>query len=280
MAGEVRVGTSGWQYDDWRGEVYPPGVGPGKWLSHYVGWFPTVEVNATFYRLARETAAERWRDTAPPGFEFVLKGSQFITHRLKLRGAHEAVGRFFAPLVPVLERTAVILWQLPPNFRRNLDRLREFLELLPPTHRYAFEFRDDDWFHPDTYALLDAHGAAHVWLSSSLTRRHELVATGDHVYVRFHGLSEDAYRHDYRDDELRPWAERLREVAAAGTAAWVFFNNDAAGHAVRNARRLVAMLGEAARPWPPPSLDPLSVLEADGGVVDLRHSDRATLPGR
>ncbi|MFA9443995.1 DUF72 domain-containing protein [Egicoccus sp. AB-alg6-2] len=270
MAGEVRVGTSGWQYDDWRGTVYPPGVGPARWLSHYVGWFPTVEVNSTFYRLARETAAERWRATAPPGFEYVLKGSQFITHRLKLKNAHEAVGRFFAPLVPVLERTSVVLWQLPPNFKRNLDRLDRFLDLLPPTHRYAVEFRDDDWFHPDTYALLDHHGASHVWLSSSLTRRHESVATGDHVYLRFHGLSERAYRHDYTDAELLPWVERLRGVAEAGTPAWVFFNNDYEGHAVRNARRLIELLGDAARPWPPADYDVIALPEHQGTTLPPR----------
>jgi uncharacterized protein YecE (DUF72 family) len=251
MAGEVRVGTSGWQYDDWRGTVYPEGVGQARWLAHYVTWFPTVEVNATFYRLAKETSARRWHDTAPPGFEFALKGSQFITHRLKLKDAEGAIERYFTPLAPVLSRTAVVLWQLPPRWRRDVARLDAFLAALPTTVRHAVEFRDDDWFHPDTYAVLDAHGAAHVWLSSRMTRRHTEVATGDHVYVRFHGLSEDAYRHDYTDAELAPWADRLREVAAEGRPAWVYFNNDYDGHAVRNARRLIEMLGDAATPWPP-----------------------------
>jgi uncharacterized protein YecE (DUF72 family) len=252
MTGEVRVGTSGWQYDDWRGGVvYPEGMGPKRWLGHYASRFPTVEVNATFYRLARESAVERWRDAVPPGFEFVLKGSRFITHRLKLREAEGAVERFFAPLRPVLDRTAVVLWQLPPNFKRNLERLDGFLAGLPPGVRYAVEFRDDDWFHPDTYAVLDRYGASLVWLSSSLTRGHELAATGDHVYVRFHGLSAEAYRYDYAPAELEPWAARLREVAAEGTPAWVFFNNDHEGHAVRNAEVLIDLLGGAARPWPP-----------------------------
>jgi uncharacterized protein YecE (DUF72 family) len=251
MAGEVRVGTSGWQYADWRAAVYPEGVGQPRWLSYYVTWFPTVEVNSTFYRLARETAAQRWADTAPPGFEFVLKGSQFITHRLKLKDAAGAVERFFAPLRPVLPRTAVILWQLPPGWKRNLERLDTFLAGLPEGYRYAVEFRDEDWFHPDTYAVLEGRGAAHVWLSSSMTTRHELVATGDHVYARFHGLSEDAYRHAYTEEELTPWAQRLRAVAAEGRPAWVFFNNDYEGNAVRDARTLIGMLGDAARPWPP-----------------------------
>jgi uncharacterized protein YecE (DUF72 family) len=250
VTGVVRVGTSGWQYDDWRGVVYPEGVGPARWLSHYVTMFPTVEVNATFYRLAKRTAAERWRDTAPPGFEFVLKGSQFITHRLKLKDPAAPIARYFEPLTPVLDRTAAILWQLPPNWKRNVERLDTFLGLLPPQHRYAVEFRDDDWFHPDSYEVLDRHGAAHVWLSSSLTSRHEPVATGGFVYVRFHGLSDEPYRYDYGRAELEPWAARLRELAATGTPAWVFFNNDHEGHAVANARILVELLGDAARPWP------------------------------
>jgi uncharacterized protein YecE (DUF72 family) len=250
MTGEVRVGTSGWQYDDWRGTVYPEGVGVARWLAHYVAMFPTVEVNSTFYRLAKRTAAQRWADTAPAGFEFVLKGSQFITHRLKLKDAAGAVDRFFAPLEPVHTRTTVVLWQLPPRWKRNVERLDAFLAGLPRGYRYAVEFRDEDWFHPDTYEVLDAHGAAHVWLSSSLTRRHELVATGDHVYVRFHGLSADPYRHAYTEEELRPWAERLRAVAAEGRPAWVFFNNDYEGNAVRDARTLIGLLGDAARPWP------------------------------
>jgi uncharacterized protein YecE (DUF72 family) len=231
MAGEVRVGTSGWQYDDWRGGVvYPEGIGPARWLAHYVTLFPTVEVNSTFYRLAKQPAVQRWRDTAPPGFEFVLKGSQFITHRLKLKDAAAAVGRFFEPVSPVLDRTAAILWQLPPNFKRNLDRLDSFLAALPAGPRYAVEFRDDDWFHGDVYEVLDRHGTAHVWLSSSLT--------------------EEPYRYDYSRAELEPWAQRLREVAADGTPAWVFFNNDYEGHAVRNAEVLIELLGEAAYPWP------------------------------
>lgn len=250
MSEEVRVGTSGWQYADWRGVIYPEGMGTTRWLGHYATRFPTVEVNTTFYRLARETAARRWHESVPEGFEFALKGSRFITHRLKLRDAAAAVERFFVPLGPVLPRTAVILWQLPPRWRRDVDRLDAFLGMLPSDHRYAVEFRDDDWFHPESFEVLDRHGVAHVWLSSSLTARHELVATGDHRYVRFHGLADDPYRYDYGREELVPWAERLRATAAQGIPAWVYFNNDHHGNAVRNAEVLVELLGEAARPWP------------------------------
>lgn len=249
MAGEIRVGTSGWQYDDWRGRVYPEGMGTGRWLSHYATLFPTVEVNATFYRLARESTVRGWRDAVPEGFEFALKGSRFITHQKKLREPEEALGRFFAPLAPLGDAGAVVLWQLPPNLRRDPGRLDAFLAALRRGPRYAVEFRDDDWFHPETYAVLERHGVATVWLSSSLTgSHHEHVRTGAHVYVRFHGLGDDPARYHYRDEELASWADRLREVAREGTPAWVYFNNDTGGYAARNARRLRWLLGDAARP--------------------------------
>jgi uncharacterized protein YecE (DUF72 family) len=252
LVGEVRVGTSGWQYDDWRGAVYPEDLPKKRWLEHYATRFPTVEVNSTFYRLARTSAVEQWREAAPAGFEFVLKGSRFITHQKKLKDPREPLERFFEPLGGVLDRTAAILWQLPGGWRRNVDRLDAFLAALPTGHRHAVEFRGDDWFHDETYGVLDRHGVANVWLSSSLTVEHAVVTTGDHVYLRLHGLDQDEpYRYDYSAEELEPWAERLREVAGAGTPAWVFFNNDHAGHAVHNAEVLIDLLGDAARRWPP-----------------------------
>jgi uncharacterized protein YecE (DUF72 family) len=255
MAGEIRVGTSGWQYDDWRGPFYPDELPVGRWLEHYAGTFPTVEVNSTFYRLASREAVQGWADTAPERFEFACKGSRFITHQKKLKDPAEPVERFFAPLAPLSDHLEVVLWQLPPRWRRNPARLDEFLDAVPGDVRHAVELRDDDWFHDETYEVLDRHGAALVWLSSSLTSaHHEHVRTGGHVYLRFHGLDEDEpYRYDYARRELEPWAQRLREVAEDGTPAWVYFNNDHAAKAVANAQTLVELLGEAARTWPPAS---------------------------
>ena len=252
MAGEVRVGTSGCQYDDWRGAVYPDELPKRRWLEHYATRLPTVEVNATFSRLAKESTVAQWRHAVPGPFEFVLKGSRFITHQKKLNDPAEALERFFAPLGPVLDRTAAILWQLPGRWRRNAERLDAFLAALPEGYRYAVEFRDDDWFHDEVYEVLARHGVANVWLASALTGSHEPVATGGHAYVRFHGLDPDEpYRYDYAREELAPWADRLRDLAERGTPAWAFFNNDHQAHAPRNAATMVELLGEAARGWPP-----------------------------
>ena len=254
MAGEIRVGTSGWQYDDWRGAFYPDDLATTRWLGHYAATFSTVEVNSTFYRLASADAARDWRATVPDGFEFACKGSRFITHQKKLNDPATPVERYFAPLEPLGDRLAVVLWQLPPRWRRDPARLDEFLATLPRGPRYAVELRDDDWFHDETYEVLDRHGAALVWLSSSLTSAHgEQVRTGAHVYLRLHGLDEDApYRYDYARRELEPWAQRLTEVADEGTPGWVFFNNDHEAKAVANARCLIDLLGDAARPWADP----------------------------
>lgn len=252
MAGEVRVGTSGWQYDHWRGTVYPEDLPKRRWLEHYATRLPTVEINATFYRLARASTVTQWAQTVPPEFELAFKGSRYLTHQRKLREPDEALSRFFTPLEPARDRTAVVLWQLPGGWRRDTARLDAFLGALPRDLRHAVELRDDDWFCDETYEVLDRHGVALVWLSSALTRAHELVPTGGHRYVRFHGLDPDQpYVHDYTREELAPWAELLSEVAAQGIPSWVFFNNDHAGHAVHNAETLIDLLGAAARPWPP-----------------------------
>jgi uncharacterized protein YecE (DUF72 family) len=245
MAGEVRIGTSGWQYDDWRGVVYPQDLPQRRWLEHYVTRFPTVEVNSTFYRLAKRDAVRGWRDTVPDGFEFAFKGSRYLTHQRKLNDPHAAVTRFFEPLEPALDVAAVVLWQLPPRWRRNVERLDGFLAALPDRVRYAVEFRDDDWYHHDTYRVLERHGVALVWLSSSLTASHDRVRTAEHLYVRFHGMGDEPYRYRYGDDELAPWADTLREHARDGAPAWVYFNNDHDGNAVRDAETLTDLLGDA-----------------------------------
>lgn len=244
--GSIAVGTSGWSYRHWAGRFYPQGLRSGEWLRFYVSRFPAVEINATFYRLPAESMVSHWADVAPPGFEFVTKGSRLITHLRRLDGVDEAVERFVDRVGKLGDAFGAVLWQLPPDLRRDVRRLDRFLSALPPGLRSAVEFRDESWLCEEVYRLLERHGVALVAVSSNTmppVRR----ATAGFVYARFHGLA-GGYGHTYTDDELRPWAEWLAAEAAAGRDGYAFFNNDAEAAAPRDAARLMELLGDAARP--------------------------------
>ncbi len=251
MSGRVRVGTSGWQYDDWDGRFYPADVPKRRWYEHYASVFPTVEINYSFYRLPRTSTAERWNRQAPDRFRYAVKGSRYITHNLKLADPAEAIAHVVERLAPLKTFLGVWLWQLPPNLHRDVPRLGTFLGLLPAGHRHAVEFRHRSWYDDEVVATLRHHGAAWVWLSDQ-QMPDDAPVTGDFVYLRLHGLgSEDErYRWDYADEELAPWLERLRDAAGRGLDGFVYFNNDHHAKAPRNARRMIDLLDDAAFPWP------------------------------
>lgn len=239
----AHVGTSGWIYEDWAGPFYPEEVrSTTDRLAHYAQSFDTVEINSTFYRLASRKAAAAWQEAVPPGFRMVAKGSQFITHRLKLNRPEPAVSRFFEPLEP-LTSLAVVLWQFPQNMPRDLDRLENFLKVLPKHVRHAFEFRHEQFWDDDVASLLARYNAAFCAVSHP-SLPSDVVATTDFVYVRFHGLGERLYNYLYSDEELAPWAERVREqLRGCAREAYAFFNNDWHANAVTNGRRFRELLG-------------------------------------
>lgn len=250
--GRVRVGTSGWQYDDWRERFYPRDVPRRRWLSHYAERFPTVEINATFYRLPKPTTVQRWHDLAPDGFRFAVKGSRYLTHNKKLRDPADPVATITERLKPLETFHGVWLWQLPPNLHRDVGRLEAFLAALPGRPGHAVEFRHRSWYTEDVEDALARHNVAWVWLSDGQMPDVAPV-TADFVYLRFHGLAEDShlrYRYDYAERELTPWVERLRQAAGKGCDGWVYFNNDAEANAPRNARMLIDLLGGDAVAWP------------------------------
>jgi uncharacterized protein YecE (DUF72 family) len=232
---EVRVGTSGWVYPDWAGRLYA-GVPRARWLEHYAGRFPTVEVNATFYRLPSVKAVARWRESVPAGFRFVVKGSRYLTHIKRLTDTTEGLRRFFERVEPLGPCLDTVLWQLPPNMRLDVERLDAFLAALPTHVRHAVEFRHASWQVPDAYAVLDRHHAMLVSVSGPQLPEDRTVTDGG-VYVRFHGL-RPGYAYDYTDADLRPWATWLRSQRDG----FAFFNNDVGGHAIENALRLTQML--------------------------------------
>ncbi len=250
--GTIRVGTSGWQYDDWRGRFYPRDLPKRQWFAHYARRFPTVEINATFYRLPATTTVTRWRDGAPDGFRYAIKGSRYLTHNKKLRDPRDPIATITRRMAPLEAVHGVWLWQLPPNLHVDVDRLDAFLSALPDGPGHAVEFRHRSWYVDEVEQALVRRGVAWVWLSD-----HQMPAatpvTADFVYLRLHGLAEDPdrrYRYDYADAELVPWAERLRAAAADGHDGWVYFNNDYDANAPRNAAALVDLLDDAAVPWP------------------------------
>ena len=232
----MHVGCSGWNYRSWRDDFYPERMPASRWLEHYAQHFATVEVNTTFYRLARPEAVARWLEQTPPDFVFCVKGSRFLTHMKRLRDLGQGIERFYAAIAPLAAspKLGPVLWQLPPNFHRDDERLATAIDALPPG-RHAFEFRHPSWFASDVYALLFERNVA---LAVGDDPRRPFVPfeiTADFAFVRFHHGSAGR-RGNYSEAELRPWVARLRE-ARERAEVFAYFNNDWA-RAFLNAQQL------------------------------------------
>jgi len=228
----VRVGTSGWTYDDWSGPFYPQDVKGADRLGFYAGKFDTVEVNATFYRSPTAAMINAWNRRLPASFHLVVKGSRTVTHLKKLKDCREPLSAFLDRVLK-LRTLRVILWQLPPSLHKNLDRLEVFLSSLPAEVRHAVEFRHISWWDDEVAATLRRHAAAFTAISHPRLPD-DLRPTTDLLYLRFHGRGEQLYRYDYSREELAEWASRLRPHLA-GRTLYAFFNNDYAANAPRNA---------------------------------------------
>lgn len=240
--GEIRVGTSGWHYAHWRGPFYPPDLPAARMLAFYVRQFLTVEINNSFYHLPAPATLRHWREAVPPEFCFAIKASRYLTHMKKLKDPEAGLARFL-PLAEVLgTKLGPILFQLPPRWGCDPERLAAFLAALPAGHRYAFELRDPTWHTPAVYQLLARHNAAFcVYELAGFQSPIEL--TADFAYVRLHGPG-GKYQGSYDQEALAGWAERLRAWQRAGRRSYVYFDNDEAGFAARNARDLCALLAK------------------------------------
>lgn len=237
----ARVGCSGWNYADWRERVYPRGLPTSRWLERYAELFDTVEVNSTFYRLARRDAVARWVEQTPPHFTFAAKASRYLIHMRKLHDIGDGIGRFYERIEPLVTsgKLGPVLWQLPEWFKRDDDRLAEALALLPPG-RHCWEFRHESWFVEPVYELLRARGCALAYGDAPHRHFQAHVALTDWAFVRFHH-GRRGRRGNYSETELRAWAERLGRWRER-EQLWVYFNNDWEAFAVRNALRLRALL--------------------------------------
>lgn len=235
--GSVRIGTSGWSYDHWIGRFYPEKLKSSALLPWYAKHFDAVEINGSFYRLpARETFAA-WRDATPRDFRFAVKASRFVTHMKKLKDPERIMERSVAAFAGLGDKLGPILFQLPPGWRANIERLEHFLAARPRRLTYAFEFRHDSWFDDRVYAALERHGAAFC-IHQLAGRLSPLVVTSDLVYIRLHGPQQTAYTGSYRSDTLRKWAARIEEWRGSGHDVWVFFDNDQNAYAAKNALKI------------------------------------------
>ncbi len=237
---EIRIGTSGFHYKHWIGTFYPPKTPASRILEYYLRHFDTVELNNSFYKLPSEQAFENWRDVTPPGFVFAVKGSRFITHNKKLKDPENALENLLPRAEKLGQKLGPILFQLPPKWGCNVERLEQFLQVLPRRHRYAFEFREPSWHCSEVLDVLRKYNAAYcIYELAGFSTENEI--TADWTYIRLHGPG-GKYQGSYPDDTLRRWAADITQWSRRLKAAYIYFDNDQAGYAASNALRLKQLL--------------------------------------
>ena len=239
----VHVGTSGFHYKDWVGPFYPDGTPASGMLPHYLKFFRTVELNNPFYRLPSAQTFETWRSSTPAGFVFAVKASRFITHMKKLKDPEPSIEMFFDRVRHLGKKLGPILFQLPPNWKKDVERFSAFLQALPKKYRYTFELRDPSWLDEEIYDLLRQYRAAFC-IYELAGFQTPLLTTSDVVYVRLHGPTANKYQGSYDDRRLRGWAERARRWEEEGKDVFIYFDNDQKGYAAADALRLDRMLRE------------------------------------
>jgi len=241
MVGKVHIGTSGWHYKHWLGLFYPEKFPPREMLSYYAERFDTVEINNSFYHLPAPSTFDSWRENSPKTFVFAVKGSRFITHMKKLKDPESSTAKFFAGAERLGRKLGPILFQLPPRWHVDLERLSDFLSAMPRDHRYSFEFRDPSWHTKEVFELLRKHNAAFC-IYDLAGQETALEITAEFTYVRFHGPGEARYAGSYPTQTLKKWATRIKEWRRDLSGIYVYFNNDVGGHAIRNAKELRDLL--------------------------------------
>lgn len=242
VAGRSFVGCSGWMYRDWRGLIYPKELPTRSWLAWYAEHFSTVEVNNSFYRLPAATAVEGWAGAVPDGFTFAIKLGAFGSHRKKLADPTTWLPKHLERFQPLAAKQGPTLVQLPPRWRRNVERLDEVLAAVPRGMRWAVEVRDASWLHDDVFEVLRRHDAA--LCVHDLLDDHPTVLTTEWTYVRFHGpqATTRAYHGSYGKRGLARRAAWMGELLDAGRDVYAYFNNDVHGEAFHDGRRLTEML--------------------------------------
>jgi uncharacterized protein YecE (DUF72 family) len=239
---DIRVGTSGWHYDHWKKRFYPADLPKSKWFGYYAEHFDTVEINNTFYQLPKEETFENWHKEALSDFLYTVKANRYITHLKRLKDPEEPLERFFERVNLLKKNLGPILYQLPPNFHKDIDRLRTFLKVLPKKPLAVFEFRHESWYSEDTYELLNQFNIGFC-THDLFGKASQRIITGDIVYVRFHGTT-GRYSGNYSESALQEWADWIKDNLKGARAVYAYFNNDHNAYAIKNAKTLRDLLSE------------------------------------
>ena len=238
---KILIGTSGFHYEHWIGPFYEEGLNAKNFLEFYSRHFQTVELNNTFYRMPQPEMIEKWRDAVPASFIFAAKASRFITHIKKLYDVRDPLKLFLERMELFEKKIGPILFQFPPSWHRDMERLSAFLPLLSKEFKYAFEFRHPSWFDQQLYDLLKKYKAAFCIhdFGGKLTPK---IITAKFVYIRYHGPTSGPYTGKYSDSNLKVLAKDIRSWAEQKKDVYCYFNNDQAGYAVANAMTLSKMV--------------------------------------
>lgn len=239
---DMYIGTSGWNYKAWKNDLYD-GVRQKDWLQHYATHFNAVEINATFYRLQKETTLQGWMERTPADFVFAAKGSRYITHLKKLKNVRDSIVLQRDNLAPLGERLGAVLWQTPASLAKDVELLHEFVQNLQnwPGVKHVLELRHSSWFVPEVQHILDEHGVTPC-VSDAADWPMWSAAGSDLVYIRLHG-NQQTYQSWYSEAELQAWAEWIQGHVAQNRQAHIYFDNTDGLAAPQNAQRLQALLG-------------------------------------
>jgi len=241
---KIHIGTSGWLYKHWIRKFYAEGSNAKQQFQFYTKHFDTVEINNSFYKLPPRSVFEDWYENSPKKFLYAVKANRFITHMRKLTQPQEPITRLFGSILALKEKLGPILFQLPPKWKVNVTRFKEFLEALPKGYRYAFEFRNQTWYHEEVYELLQKHNCAFC-IYQLAGHMSPIKLTADFVYLRLHGPTEFKYQGSYSNNELEKWAKRCIEWLAEKKEVYVYLDNDQEAYAAFNALTLKRLISKA-----------------------------------
>ena len=237
---EIHIGTSGWNYQHWKGVFYPEDLSQEAWFDYYQKHFKTVEINNTFYQLPEEETFRNWQEQSSNGFIYAVKANRYITHMKKLKDPAEPVENFLDRARILEENLGPILWQLPPRWHANPERLEDFVQSLPVDLEHVFEFRDPDWFQGKICEILERYEMIFCIHDKEDVGCPDWI-TSEAVYLRFHGSHGD-YRGEYGREKLQSRADQIRGWLERDCKIYAYFNNDQSGFALRDAKRLQELI--------------------------------------